>query len=379
MPAETQPRAMAGRYSPSGGYFLMPEFYLWHDFRSAGPEAVGTYVLASAWATGRDWTRSFEPRDLSYLGCTQAGAERLAQAGLWKPSRNRLGFAEAVALRDLRKRRGHRGPILLLDQWLHERASVKAAGIAAFGAWALAASWSLANCQPGFVPHQAVAELGIEDQAEALWKPVPDSAPLWERDRGGYRMTLHDGCFRRCHWEVSRDDVRVPIPDDVRARVLALSGYRCVECGSPDDLALDHIYPWSRGGSDDEDNLQALCRPHNSRKRAIVPTAPATAATRREPKLKPNLPAQYESFDPDQCEKCGQMGEYALDQEGYVFLIDPKVEGGDFVALEDGNRIAWCRPAEPGAPLQPGEYLVSPHVCPVIPMARSDRRAASAR
>lgn len=51
-------------------------------------------------------------------------------------------------------------------------------------------------------------------------------------------------------------------------RVFARDGYRCRACGSPDDLTVDHILAWSRGGSDDDDNLQTLCGTCNSRKGA---------------------------------------------------------------------------------------------------------------
>jgi hypothetical protein len=43
-------------------------------------------------------------------------------------------------------------------------------------------------------------------------------------------------------------------------------GYECEQCGSQDDLTIDHIIPLSRGGSDDLDNLHLLCRACNSRK-----------------------------------------------------------------------------------------------------------------
>ena len=57
---------------------------------------------------------------------------------------------------------------------------------------------------------------------------------------------------------------RVPIPQDLRWMVFARDGYRCLECGSPVDLTIDHIQPVSWGGSNDPSNLQTLCRGCNS-------------------------------------------------------------------------------------------------------------------
>lgn len=44
--------------------------------------------------------------------------------------------------------------------------------------------------------------------------------------------------------------------------------YRCVNCGTHLNLSIDHIHPFSKGGSDDESNLQTLCRSCNSSKGA---------------------------------------------------------------------------------------------------------------
>ena len=58
--------------------------------------------------------------------------------------------------------------------------------------------------------------------------------------------------------------------------------YRCAHCGNwcgrpgrehaniPDymKMEVDHIVPWSRGGSDSIHNLQALCKPWNRNKKA---------------------------------------------------------------------------------------------------------------
>ncbi len=61
---------------------------------------------------------------------------------------------------------------------------------------------------------------------------------------------------------------REAIPVAVREMVLERSGRQCVQCGSPEHLEIDHIRAWSRGGTNDPENLQALCRPCNRRKGA---------------------------------------------------------------------------------------------------------------
>lgn len=53
----------------------------------------------------------------------------------------------------------------------------------------------------------------------------------------------------------------------VRAAVFARDGRKCVLCGyEGPHLAIDHIHPQARGGTDDLDNLRVLCRACNSQK-----------------------------------------------------------------------------------------------------------------
>jgi len=50
-----------------------------------------------------------------------------------------------------------------------------------------------------------------------------------------------------------------------RQAVLERDGYACVVCNAA-ATHVDHVVPKSRGGSDDIDNLQAMCAMHNLRK-----------------------------------------------------------------------------------------------------------------
>lgn len=54
------------------------------------------------------------------------------------------------------------------------------------------------------------------------------------------------------------------VSDEDREFVLAAG--ICANCGSNENLAVDHIFPISKGGSDELENLQCLCRSCNSRK-----------------------------------------------------------------------------------------------------------------
>lgn len=67
--------------------------------------------------------------------------------------------------------------------------------------------------------------------------------------------------------------VRRSFSSPLRLRIYKRDGYRCVFCGSNEDLSIDHRHPVSRGGTNDEDNLQTLCMPCNVRKGAKVEAA----------------------------------------------------------------------------------------------------------
>ena len=53
------------------------------------------------------------------------------------------------------------------------------------------------------------------------------------------------------------------VPNSVRKAVFERDNYTCQCCNTKKDLTIDHIVPRSKGGSNDETNLQTLCKSCN--------------------------------------------------------------------------------------------------------------------
>jgi hypothetical protein len=63
---------------------------------------------------------------------------------------------------------------------------------------------------------------------------------------------------------------RMTITETMRNAVFERDGHSCVQCGSTDNLQVDHIYPFSKGGKTEMDNLQTLCKSCNVKKGAKI-------------------------------------------------------------------------------------------------------------
>lgn len=93
----------------------------------------------------------------------------------------------------------------------------------------------------------------------------------WGDGHGGYLKNTFEEILSEYISQpsiVSRSKNRPKISSNKRKTVLERDAYRCVNCNSHLDLCVDHICPVSKGGTNDIDNLQTLCRSCNSSKGA---------------------------------------------------------------------------------------------------------------
>lgn len=147
-----------------------------------------------------------------------------------------------------------------LDERFTSRREVRMLSDRAFRLHVSAICWSAQYQTSGIVPRQGLRVIsGVRNPSGAAEELV--TAGLWDHPSGDdYRITPG-------HYSIDRDP---RYADGQRERIYERDGHRCVECGSGDDLTLDHIYPRSLAGNDSDDNLRTLCRPCNSRKGAKV-------------------------------------------------------------------------------------------------------------
>lgn len=123
---------------------------------------------------------------------------------------------------------------------------------------------------------------------------------------------------------VIRTGEREPIPSHVRSAIWYRDRGKCDNCHpdypSKTHLELDHITPWSAGGTDTTDNLRLLCQDHNQRRSNFIDFA------------RPKMAATW------WCSRC-----YLLDEHVWTYLpggfVECPIHGGW------GGDKSWCRVA----------------------------------
>jgi hypothetical protein len=121
----------------------------------------------------------------------------------------------------------------------------------AVGLWALAGTWSAKQNTYGRVPDYVLPELG---GSSVLAAHLTESG-LWKAIEGGWQFV---------EWRKTQDgDYRRNIRAGVRQEVMKRDGYACVDCGTGENLSLDHIQRYRDDGPDTVENLRVLCMPCN--------------------------------------------------------------------------------------------------------------------
>lgn len=119
----------------------------------------------------------------------------------------------------------------------------------------------------GFPAELAIASLAQLDE-HALWKSFDDD-DLQDFYDIAHAAEMATAAERFKAAALARPYIDAgKVPKEIRELVMERDGRRCQACGETEDLTIDHkITPWSEGGSStDPDNLQVLCRKHNSSK-----------------------------------------------------------------------------------------------------------------
>jgi 5-methylcytosine-specific restriction endonuclease McrA len=106
---------------------------------------------------------------------------------------------------------------------------------------------------------------GLLDKTETGFAPHNWEGRQYISDSSAERVKRHrakrSAAGLLSQWQPSKE---------LRHEVYERDDYQCVYCQSPDDLTIDHKTPEHRGGSNDFENLQTLCRKCNASKRDLT-------------------------------------------------------------------------------------------------------------
>lgn len=90
-----------------------------------------------------------------------------------------------------------------------------------------------------------------------LYRPKKE---LEEQIKADEKMAAQKGISLEQLWEQRAKRKARKIPQKIKRQVYTRDGFCCQKCGSQKNLTLDHIFPFSKGGSNEPSNLQVLCK-----------------------------------------------------------------------------------------------------------------------
>lgn len=81
---------------------------------------------------------------------------------------------------------------------------------------------------------------------------------------GGLIHICFDECLHSSHNRSKRSQIKNY--RSIFKKLMIKYKFQCVHCNCKENLTIDHIIPVSKGGKDDIENLQILCKSCNSKK-----------------------------------------------------------------------------------------------------------------
>ena len=105
-------------------------------------------------------------------------------------------------------------------------------------------------------------------------------------DRMSYQSNGH--YFDENIWSAICHVERAKVSNKIRFAIYTRDGNRCRKCGSTKNLEIDHIFPISKGGKSDFDNLQTLCHNCNMKKSNKVESGVVNSHSKRTAYICPN-------------------------------------------------------------------------------------------
>jgi hypothetical protein len=113
---------------------------------------------------------------------------------------------------------------------------------------------------------------GLPDDEGMIRRYARMSVEQWSESRGRLLSFFQADESGYAAFERAQGlDRKRAIPRRVRAAVYERDGHKCSYCGTEDGpFQIDHVFPWSRGGRHELENLCVACVPCNALKGALT-------------------------------------------------------------------------------------------------------------